>query len=263
MEQRADGGESHEIRWSFTTDSFQCDAKAYNTFNTPRQVRNALPPMNVEREDTEFVTRMLETQAEYRYAALIAAQTEDLDLGAGGANRPWSGATSTELADIEAGRIAIVKATGFEPNLMAIGRDVLTNIRTNTTSGSAGASIRATLALGADQTMRKVSPAYLQEYFDVPEVIIGGQVYNTEDENIAFDVADQSFIWPDTVILAYVERRPRMKANTLGWTFEAQKMRTFTWRQASRGNARIVEVEEIVDRKIVNRLAAYIITNVI
>lgn len=258
MAHRADGAESHEVRWTFTEIAFLCQAWAYHTYNTPRQKRNVQGPLSLDMEDAELLTELLLLEKELRMKTLVAGLTPDVNLGT--VTRQWNTATAAPRSEISTAMQTVYKKTGKRANVMFIAADVFADIRTNSTAATAGAQIQEAIKYSTQAGTGVINAQLLAQFFDIDQVIVMEALYNPVNEG---QTQANAYIWSDYVLVAHIESTPRLKTPTWGWTMEAERMNTRRWIAPERDNANVIEVQEITDEFQVCRDAVYVISNVL
>lgn len=127
-QRRGDATESAGGGYNLTTDSYRADVFAFHKDVGDQTRANADAPINVDREAAEFVTSRLLLKMEtefvnsYFKSGVWATDATPSNL--------WSNySTSDPIADVEAGKRAILSTTGFEPNTLVLGYDVFTKLK--------------------------------------------------------------------------------------------------------------------------------------
>lgn len=127
-QRRGDATESAGGGYNLTTDSYRADVYAFHKDVGDQTRANADAPINVDREAAEFVTSRL----------LLKMETQWVDAffktGVWGTDSTpsalWSNYTTSDpIADVEAGKRAILSTTGFEPNTLVLGYDVFSKLK--------------------------------------------------------------------------------------------------------------------------------------
>lgn len=144
-------------------------------------------------------------------AALLARNAASYDanhkLALAGTAR-WTNVASAPQADIDAGREAVRRSVGRDPNTLVLGPTAFNALRRH-------ASVKEQFKYtGRDS----ITAEMLAAYFDLQKVVVGKAVYlpeNVDDDTPATDV------WGDDAILAYVPAAgDNFQAPSYGYTYE-------------------------------------------
>ena len=119
----------------------------------------------------------------------------------------WSvAATANPNADVEAGKLAIQQFTGFTPNTLVLGPQVLSALRL----------CQAIKDQFKYTSAESINLAMLARYFDIDRVLVLGGVYETAVEGAA---SSMSFIGGKHALLCYTTDAPSLMTPTAGYTF--------------------------------------------
>lgn len=115
----------------------------------------------------------------------------------------WSVADTDPLTAVAAGQDAIAGSTGHEPNVMVMGRQVLSALRRNNV-------LREQFKYTSGRSLKL---EMLQEYFDVKKVVVGRARYVN-------DGGQFQPIWGNVAVLAYVPEQPQGREQpSFGYTY--------------------------------------------
>jgi len=171
----------------------------------PDEVRaNADAPIQPDREATRFVMQKLALRKERKFAAdfFKAGVWTDSNLSV-----PWSTyATSSPIEDIEERREAMHAATGFEPNLLVMGRSVWSKLKNHPDF------LERIQYTQRAQTTLEIA----REFLEIPKILIGSNLYAT---NVEGDTAAYDRIWGKHALLLYVTDAPALLTPTAGYNF--------------------------------------------
>lgn len=184
----------------------------------PDQVRaNADSMLNPDREATAFVTHKALIRREKLFAARYFQNGVWGTSVTGVASNPgagqvlkWSDANSNPIEDIRAGKTAVLQSTGFEPNVLVLGRsvydrlvdhpDIIDRIKYGQTAGAPAQANRETMA----------------RLFEVDRIEVSSAIENTAAEGAS---NAHSFIMGGNALLAYSTPAPGLMTPTAGYTF--------------------------------------------
>jgi hypothetical protein len=259
MQQRAAGAETAGNGYSVDGTSTYY-AKPYGFHkDVPDQVRaNADDPINLDREATLYVTQKALIKREKLWSTAYmagAVWTYDYDgvSGAPGANevRQWSDYTNSDpIADVWAGKTAVLQRTGFEPNRLVLGwqvyeklvnhPDMIDRIKAGQTPG--GAAV--------------ITATDLAQVFKVEQVLVMRAIENTAAEGAT---KSHSFIGGKKAMLVYRPPAPGLMTPSGGYIFswtgyigagpEGQRIKRF--RMEALASDR-VEIEIAFDMKLIS-----------
>jgi hypothetical protein len=223
----------------------------------PDEVRaNADAVLNPDREATAFVTHKALIRREKLWASAYFAASvwgneyTGVSTGPTGSQRlQWNNATSDPIENVREGKRAIAQSTGFEPNVLVLGRpvvdvlldhpDIIDRIKYGQTPGApAMAGIEA-----------------LARLFNVDQVLVMNSIENTAKEG---QTASHSFIGGKHAMLCHSAPQPGLMTPSAGYTFswtgllgsgaEGNRIRSF--RMEAIGADR-VEIDMSFDLKLV------------
>jgi len=231
MVERTPGTESAGGTYEIGNDTYFAKTRAYHR-DIPEQIRaNADNPISLDREAAIFVTQKGLINREVNWAAAYftagapgATWTFDVD---GVASSPtaaasfdptnaaandklqWNDASSTPIEDIRQGKRYVLEETGFEPNILTLGKatydalvdhpDIVGRIDRGQTSGAA-----------------KANMVTLADLFEVDKVLVMKAVKNTGKKG---QTAAHSFIGGKHALLSYAPATPGIMTPSAGYTF--------------------------------------------
>jgi len=231
MQERTPGTESAGGTYEIGNDTYFAKTRAYHR-DIPESIRaNADNPINLDREAAVFVTQKGLINREVNWAAAYFTAgapgdtwTFDVDGVASGATAAasfdptnasnndklhWSDASSTPIEDIRQGKRYVLEETGFEPNVLTLGKpvydalvdhpDIVGRIDRGQTSGAAKANL-VTLA----------------DLFEVDKVLVMKAVQNTGKKG---QTVAHSFIGGKHALLSYAPATPGVMTPSAGYTF--------------------------------------------
>ena len=227
-QRRAPSTESAGSGYTLSTDSYNCDVYAVHKDVDNRVIANADIPLNPIQDATRWVTqKMLIKQERIWVADYFTSGVWDTDVTPADL---WSDyAASDPLNDLEAGKEAILGVTGFEPNTLVMGWQVMRQLKHHpdlvdrikyTQVGLATEDLLATL-LGVQRIM----------------VVRSIYATNAEGEAEAYD-----FNVGKSALLMYVAPSPGLYTPSAGYTF--------AWRGVSQGIGAEIGISTLPMRQI-------------
>lgn len=174
-------------------------------------------PLDPDREATLFVTNKALIRKERLWVTnYFGTGVWGTDItgvaGAPGAGQAqqWDQAASTPIEDVRKGKTAVLQETGFEPNVMVIGKqvadalvdhpDIVGRIDRGQTPGGPAVTLMENLAA----------------LFELDEVMVMKSIVNTAAEN---QTAVHSFIGGKNALLCYRAPSPGIMTPSAGYTF--------------------------------------------
>lgn len=211
---RADATESVGSGYNLSTTGYDCLVYALHKDIGDQTRSNADSPINLDRDATEFVTSRLMLRMERDWAAsyfTTGVWATDLTgvAGAPGASqfKQWSDyAASDPITDIETGKRAILAVTGFMPNKLVVGYDVMRYLqhhpdivdRYKYTSSSV------------------ITEDMLARLFNVDEFMVARSIFATNNEG---ETQAYSFVHGKSALLCYSAPSPGLLTPSAGYTF--------------------------------------------
>lgn len=203
---RAPGTESRGAEFNIdTADPFYCPVSAVHV-DIPNQVKqNTDSMLNLDRAVTEFLARQALIYKEKKWA------NQYFKAGVWGTDKSvnWAG-SDDPIVQIRAGRTVVLQNTGFEPNVLILGKKVYDTLADN-------ADIIARVDAG--QTPGGAAQGTLdamKALFEVDEIYIMKSIENTAIEGAT---ESSSFIGGDHALLAYKAPSPMIMMPSAGYTF--------------------------------------------
>lgn len=204
---RAGSAESAGSGYTLSSDSYNCDVFAIHKDIDYQTRANADPQFDLDRDATEFVTRRMLLKQEIQWAAdFFAASIWGTDSTP--ANL-WSDYTASDPGDdVDAGKEAILKVTGQDPNTLVIGYQVYRKLRRHP-------DVKAHFGLPLGSA-RMVNEEMLAQFFDVDRVLVARAIKatNVEGETAAYD-----FVQGKHALLCHVAPSVGPLTPTAGLTF--------------------------------------------
>jgi hypothetical protein len=211
---RAPSTESAGSGYGLSTATYSCDVYAMHK-DVPDQVRqNSDAPINPDRDATQFVTQRLMLRLEKQWAADYFT-TSVWDTDATPTNLWDNYATSDPITDIENAKRAILVTTGFMPNTLVLGYDVMKALKHHPDLID---RFKYTSAVGS------ITEDMLAKVFGVDRILVAMAINNTAVEG---ETASFSFVHGKHALLCYVAPTPSLLAPSAGYMF--------SWRGISRG----------------------------
>lgn len=211
---RADASESSGSGYNLSTDSYACDVFAHHKDIGDKTMANADKGLNLHEDATRFVTTRLLLRQELQFVTdAFGTGIWGTDI-TGVANNPsatqrvyWSDyANSDPIEDVEDGKEAILKLTGYMPNVLIIGYQVWRKLKNH--------------PLFVDRVKYTNSEALTKEiiarYLEVDEILIAQAIQNTAKEKAT---AAYSFVFGKSALLMYRNPSPGLLEPSAGYTF--------------------------------------------
>lgn len=191
------------------TDSYFCEKWAHHTDVDPDTEANADEVINMQADAAELNMQKLLIRRERLFVDnFMDSEIWGTDVTGGTNFEPWSNqASSDPLADIAAGRLAIMTASGHEPNKLVVGYAVHEALKVHPLVKE---HYRYT---GSDS----ITVDMLARYFEVEEYLVSKAVYTEAAEN-SIDVSLQ-FIAGNHALLVYAAPRPSKMLPSGGYIF--------------------------------------------
>lgn len=189
MQKRGPGAQAPRVGYGLATDSYAIDvwsaAKAIDD-----QVRaNEDAPLNSDRDAMMFVTRLERLRREKSFAATCLTTsvwgtdvTGNTSASAYGSNTvaQWDDDNASPLEDIAHYKSVVKLATGLEPNVLAIGRQVWDKLKNN-------ADIIARISGGSNNgSPAQVTRQVVAALMELDELVVLDAVENTAAEGATF-----------------------------------------------------------------------------
>jgi len=232
------------------------------------QRNNSDPVINMERDSTNWVTHQGLIKREKLWAAkYFGTSIWDTDITGVSASPTgpqvlqWNDAASTPIEDIQAGKIAVLGQTGFEPNTLTMGAEVWSALRDHPDIVD---RIKYGQTPGSPAQVTRQAVAALME---LDEILVTKAIVNTAAEG---QTPSHSFIGGKSALLSYRPSSPGILVPSAGYTFSwtghlgagAMGGRIKRFRMESLAADRI-ELEMAFDQKVVAPELGYFFTTVV
>lgn len=247
-----------EVTWSSSTDTYACVDHALRDFLSDALVANSDDPVKPRQRTTNFLTDLLLLD----YERTIATLTQTAG-NYGGSYRTtltggdqWSSlATSDPVGVVDTGKAAMF----MPPNTMLLAYDVYLMLKKHP-------QILDRIKGGADSNNPAlVGTRQLAEVFEVDNVLVGKAKYNSANKA---QTASFSYVWSDSVVLAYVDPNVSLESVSAFKTFRMRQVSTDlgyqvrTYRDESLGGGgEWIEVETSYDEVQVCSDLGYLIVD--
>jgi len=218
MKIRAPGTESAGGGYEVDPDNtYYCHVRAYH-HDIPDQVRaNTDAPLNADSQAATLVTHKALINREKNFASKYFTTGVWSTNIAGVAAAPgasqvlrWSDAASTPIEDIRKYKREMMEKTGYEPNTLVLGQDVIDFLYDHP-------DIIDRLKYG--QTPGRpadVNTSDLAQLFKIPRILVGRGIVNNAKEGAA---ESSSFIMKNGALLCYAAPNPGLMVPSAGYTF--------------------------------------------
>lgn len=211
--------------WNMGTAIYSCDTWAIHKLVGDKTRADAHSVIDLDRDATEFVTQRLllrrerEWISKYFATGLWGTSSTPSNL--------WSDFTSsTPRADVNTGKLTILKNTGYKPNTLVLSYQAFERLELHPDLED---KIKYTSA-------QSITPELMAQLFGVERVLVLQAVYETAAEGAtsSFD-----FTGGKHALLCYSAPRPSMLAASAGYTF--------VWDGVSQGLGTTVAISRIRD----------------
>ena len=202
---RAPGTESAGGGFTLSTGTYAAEIYAFHQ-DVPDPVRaNADSILQLDRAATQLVTNRLLIRRERLWASSF------FTTGVWGTDTTpsalWDNASSNPLADVEVGRLAVQKKTGYIPNTLVLSPEVVSKLRDN-------AKIRDQFKYTSADS---IDLAMMARYFNIERVLVVNAVYDASPEGAASD--GMTFVVGKHGLLCYVPPSASVMQPAAGYTF--------------------------------------------
>lgn len=200
-----------------STGSYSCDVWEWGS-DIPDEVRaNSDPGVNLDTAKTAYVMNVLNIKKEREFAGTFLGTsiwgTDITGVASGPSGSQvvqWNASASTPVADVEAGKMAVLLATGMKPNTLVLGAQVRSKLNTN-------ADIIARINYGQTPGGPAiVTDAALAKVFGVDRILVSEAIYNTAAEGAT---ESNAFIAGKVALLCYSNPSPGLLSASAGMTF--------------------------------------------
>lgn len=264
----APGATANEIDYALSNSTYYANGHAIR-HAIPDRTRAGHDDPTVLNKNAVFLTKQAVELGKERTIATLATTVGNYAVGstvtlAGLFQWDAVGNTADPFGDIEAGRDAINRLTGHDPNTLVMGRSVW----------NVAKHMAAFLDRIKYTTRGYLSPQLFAEAVDIENVYIGASLYNSAAEG---QTPVPTRIWPDSIVLAYVD--PSLQGSPSIEEAKPTAFTTFTWADPSLPVAEdgavvysyreeprhsdVFEYEKYYDPKATFAGAAYLINDVL
>lgn len=253
MKARGIGAPAIRQGYGVSQDSFLCEVFALGSPIDDQQRANQDSPLNVDRTAMKLVTRAALMHREKSFKSAFwgtGKWTTDLTGNGAASNVPggtfmqWSNAAATPIDDVGQMKIVMEKLTGFEPNVLSMGRLVWEELKTcpqildRITGGSTSIN------------PAHVTKAMVAALLEVEEIVVLSAVENTAGHG---NTMTGDYIFGKQALLQYRDATIGVETPTA--------CRTITWKQYA-GNANGTRImkwrDESVHSDIIEIESAYV-----
>lgn len=249
---RAAASPSNEVEFGLSLSGvFYCDDHALKgkvADEIQDQAEQALNPMI---DETESITEKLLLDREVAAATLLRSTTNLTQNTTLSGTAQWNDYTnSNPLGDIRTAKNAIHAATFKIPNTLVLPRPVFNTLIDH--PSIVGRVQYSQLGIVTQELLARV--------FQVDTVLVADAGYNTAAEG---QTDALSYAWGKDVILAYVEKQPKLKMLSLGATFTYSLRQVMKWRDEDRKVTYVRVGEDYYVQKIIAAVCGYLIKTAI
>lgn len=270
MQKRAPSTESAGGGFALDTDSYNAEVYAFHK-DVDDQIRgNSDAPLNLDRDATIFATQQALIRREKLWVSKFFATSLWTGQVTGVNSSPttdqtlrWNDAAATPIEDIEAGKTAILKSTGFKANTLVLGYEVWTALKNHPDivdriKYSGGVSSERPAVVGE---------AALAQLLGIPKILVMEAIENTGKEGQS---NSHSFIGGKNALLVHAAPNPGIMIPSAGYTFSwkgylgagAEGNRIKRFRLEHLASDRI-EIEMAFDQKLVAADLGYFFSTIV
>lgn len=244
-EPRARATESAGGGWDVDTDTYNAKRYAFHKDIDDQDRANQDSQFSIDRESAEFVANQLLLKREQVFVdSYFKASVWDTDMTgvASGATTgqfvQWDTAGSTPIEDVEAAIMAQTLKTGFKPNTLVLGPQVLSALKNH-----------ADILDRIKYTERgMVTVDLLSSLFDVPRIFVPYPIVNSAKEGAT---ESNGFFYGKSALLAYAAPSAGIMTPSAGYTFNWRK---YTGSSALTPTTKRFRMEEITSDRIESEL---------
>ena len=202
---RAPGTESAGSPHARGTDSYACEDVSFHDDVPFENIENDPAVLNPESAATRRVTSKIDIYDEVDFATnFFSTGKWGTDLSP---STKWDASSGSDpLGEIDTAKQVVKKATGFDPNRIAISREVYDVLKRH-------ADIKEQIKYTSS---RNVTPELLAYMFEVDQVVVLNGVYDTAKYGAT---ASQSFIGGQHCLVYYAASGPSLEEPSAGYRF--------------------------------------------
>lgn len=245
---RAESSESAGSGFKLSTNNYNCRVEALHKDIDDRVRANADSVLSLDAAASKFLAQKLMIRRDRRFA------TSYFTTGVWGTDvtpsNLWNTAAGTPRADVDAGKAAVLSATGFVPNTLVVSYAVHVALRSSS-------DVRDQFKYVSSDS---IDEAMLAKYFGLDNYYVAKGVYNSAAEGAATVGA---VIFGKHALLCYVPPSPNIMTPSAGYTFawagyvgSVDGMRIKKFRMDPINSDR-VEGEIAYDMKVVGNVLGY------
>lgn len=222
MRKRAPGTESAGGGYRLDTDTYFADVWAFHKDIDEQTRANYDEPLDADREATLFVTQKALINREVTFASsFFGATVWGLDVDGvasgptGNQHLHWSNASSTPILDIAKYQNYMLEQTGFEPNVLVLGKAAWDALKNHP-------EIMLRIAYGGTPgAPAKITKAAIAALFEVDEILVMRAVKtSTAEPTATFEASAQAFIGNSkAALLCYRPPTVGLMTPAAGYTF--------------------------------------------
>jgi hypothetical protein len=234
-----------DLTWA----TYSCEEWKFATVLPDRIARNAESALQLPVAKAKYATAKVLLAKEVRVALLC--QTASNWGGSATPTTKWDAPNATPLADLEAAKEQVVKATGYVPNTVVVPYQVIRAIKARTDNDIYDKVKYTQKGL--------VTGDLLASLLDVERVLIPQAIKCTTAEGAP---PSYDWVWTDTVWVGYVTSSPSVTDPSAGYQFRVGTRRIRTYREPAEEQT-VYEAAELVDEKVTSSVLGYVLTDVL
>tara|TARA_Y100000310_G_scaffold74123_1_gene70259 strand:+ start:499 stop:1422 length:924 start_codon:yes stop_codon:yes gene_type:complete len=248
LDARAPGTRAPRSGYNISTGDYTLLQIAHASTVPDEILDNADDVLRPFEDAANFSMEMIHIRKERRASdALFASSVWNTDKTV---DNQWSDFANSDPADdIATGLTAVLKETGFLPNVLVIGREVLDKLVIHP-DGLDRFKHTQTGILDVGDVAR---------WLGVDRIVVGNAVYNTAVEG---QTQSNSFIWGKNALLMFVPAGPSISTPSAAYTFEREDIQTLRFREEAE-HQDVVEVTVRSEIKVTAATAGYYFPSVV
>jgi|SaaInl7_200m_RNA_FD_contig_123_3364_length_3490_multi_12_in_2_out_0_4 hypothetical protein len=247
---RQPGSDAPRGGYTIGNESYDCKEMAFAHEIPDEIAAQADPAIQPFRRGIDFcMEKALLRRERLAAATFFAASVWGTDASV---SDTWDDYVDSDPADdVNTGKTTIVKDTGFDPNVLVMGREVWDKLILHPDVLD---RIKYTKAATQDEVA-----GMLAAWLGLERVVVGSASYNAAAEGAT---VDRQFIWGKDAVLLYVPAAPAKDVPSAAYTFQLAGIETRQWREESPKQS-VVEASICADPVVTASKAGYRFASVV
>jgi hypothetical protein len=232
-----------------STDTYSCQTYKFASV-LPDEIRdNADSVLKLRQTKSLYCSNKLSLAREIRVATLLVTAASWSDASTNNPATQWNAANSTPIDDIYTAIAAFKAFTGYYPNRIVTGWDIVRWLMVH--SQIQGVMATTALQIPSTQTLAQI--------FGVEKWLVCNATYNTA---LKGQTASYSDVMSDDLWMGYVTSSPSIDVPSAGYQFRFKKEQIRTWREES-PEQEVVEAKHSVSEEVTTALLGYVLKDCI